>query len=144
MTEDQFQAACWQWVWNNYLECRHVLWAVPNGGGRSIVDAVKLQATGVLSGVHDMHLLWDGQFYTFEFKVGDNQLTTTTTLANGRKRYGQREWGEAIAKQGGVWFEVRCGENGRELDYFKNMFNGVLAGKYKRCALIKINTHADS
>jgi len=144
MTEDQFQSQCWQWAWNTYPLVRRVFWAVPNGGDRDIKTATTLQATGVLSGVHDLHLLWDGQFYTFELKVGDNKMTTDTIITTSRgaqrKRYGQVEWGEAMAKQGGVWFEVRPSSPGFVTDPisgFKILFTEVMEGRWKRCKIIK-------
>jgi len=141
MTEDQFQAKCWQWVWNNYPETRHCLWAVPNGGERTLEVAVKLKATGVLSGVHDMHFLWDGQFYTFEFKVGNNHLTKTTitTSPGGGRRvvYGQEEWGASMYAQGGVWFEVRPSDPPQDALFdFQILFERVMCGRYKRCEII--------
>ena len=127
MTEDQLQAACWMWAWNKYPQTRRMLWAVPNGGDRDIVTAAKLMATGVLPGVHDLHLLWENQFYTFELKVGSNRLTVDRMVItpSGREKliYGQKEWGAKMIEQGGRWFEIR------ELERFKEIFNGIIEAK---------------
>lgn len=104
MNEDQLQATCFQWAWNNYPHLRRTFWAVPNGGFRNKREASKLKATGVVKGVHDIHLLHDGQFFTFELKVGDNTLSTD-----------QQEFQIAITKQGGICFEIRTEKEFKEL-----------------------------
>lgn len=127
MTEDQLQAKCWQWAWNTFPQVRRILYAVPNGGGRNIKEASKLQATGVIPGVHDLHITWNGIHYTFELKVGENSLTRDRSIVtpSGREKliFGQVEFGEALAAQGGRWFEVR------EFDYFQMLFTKIIMGK---------------
>jgi hypothetical protein len=127
MTEDQLQAKCWQWGWNTFPQVRRIFWAVPNGGDRNMVTAVKLQATGVIPGPHDLHLIWNGILWTFELKVGENQLTRDRTIItpSGREKliFGQYEFGVAMVAQGGRWFEVR------ELEYFQNIFTKIILGK---------------
>lgn len=111
MTEDQLQSKCFIWAWNDLPETRRHLWAVPNGGDRDIKVAIKLQATGVLPGVHDLHFFWERMFYTFELKVGDNQLTEDRIVItpSGREKiiYGQLEWGQKMEAHGSKWFEIR-------------------------------------
>lgn len=129
MTEDQLQAKCWQWAWNEYPMLRRILWAVPNGGARDIRVAAKLQATGVIPGPHDLHMIWNGTFYTFELKVGDNHMTTDTiiTTPSGyeKKVFGQVEFGAAMYAQGGKWFEIR------ELSVFQFHIRFIMqGGKY--------------
>lgn len=123
MTELQLQANCWQWTWNLRPQTRKAIWSVPNGGARRIVEATQLQATGVIPGVHDLNMLWDFNFYTFELKVGDNPLSQP-----------QKEWAAVVIAQGGVWFEVRDnrerGLNGVEI--FRKVFDEVLSGLHKR------------
>lgn len=96
MTEDQLQSTIFEWVWNNYPQTRYCLWAVPNGGYRNKAEANKLKATGTLAGVHDLHFLWQGNFYTFELKVGNNKMTPD-----------QIKFKNAIEKQFGKCFEIR-------------------------------------
>lgn len=96
MTEDQLQAKCFQWAWNRYPATRLCLWTIPNGGDRRFLDAVKFKATGVIAGVHDMHLIWKDKFYTFELKVGKNTQSPE-----------QIRWGAAVKLQGAIIHEVR-------------------------------------
>lgn len=124
MTEDQLQSKCWQWAWNTHPDTRRLLWAVPNGGDRDIMTAIKLQATGVVAGVHDLHFFWRGQLYTFELKVNGNELTQDRTIVTkaGQSKviFGQQEWGAKIASQGGRWFKIT------EFEQFKQLFNRIL------------------
>lgn len=84
MTEDQLQAACFQWAWNNYPELHYCMWHVPNGKRRTRVEAAQLQAMGVIPGVWDVHIYYTNQLHIVEFKVGANDLTA------GQVRFGQR------------------------------------------------------
>jgi hypothetical protein len=53
-TEEQFQAACFQWFDRTYPQYRKTLFAVPNGGLRDKRTANVLQATGTVPGVSDL------------------------------------------------------------------------------------------
>lgn len=119
MTEDQLQAMCWQYTWDELPQTRRLIWAVPNGSTRNQAEANKLKATGTLAGVHDLHMIWKGQFYTFELKVGNNQLTRDR-IVNGKKHYGQFEWGQKIIEHGAKWFEIRTFEQ------FKEIINNII------------------
>ena len=88
-SEDQLQAACFQWAYNSFPDIRGLLWSVPNGGSRHPLEAAKFKATGVTEGVHDLHMLWKGQFTTFELKHGNNTMTP-----------GQKLWAAKIDAQG--------------------------------------------
>lgn len=105
MSEDQLQAKFWQHTWNNYPELRHHMWAVPNsaiGEATNTKDMIRittLKATGLLSGVWDLHCYWKGKFHIIETKVPGGQLTVGRVIKN-RKVYGQKEWGERMAEHG--------------------------------------------
>lgn len=114
MTEDQLQEKCFQWAWNTYPQTRRLLWAVPNGGCRHLYEAQKFKATGVIAGVHDLHLLWNNQFTTFELKVKDNKLSEAQIL-----------YGCAIESQGGKWYEIRTFEE------FKSIFSKLVGQNVK-------------
>lgn len=75
LSEDRLQAEFFKWVWNTYPELRRKLWSVPNGGYRNKVEAMKLKATGMISGVWDLHLYYRGEFHIIESKVGRNKLS---------------------------------------------------------------------
>lgn len=52
--EHRLQCACVRWF--RYAYPHHLLYAVPNGGQRSVVTAAKLKAEGVVAGVPDLFL----------------------------------------------------------------------------------------
>jgi hypothetical protein len=68
MTEDQLQAACYQWLHNNHPQLRGLFFSVPNGSTRDIREAVKLKATGLVPGEPDCILVWP-VVTGFEFKT---------------------------------------------------------------------------
>lgn len=101
LTEDQIQAHFWKEVWNRYPELRHHVWAVPNGSNRNPIEASRLKVTGLLPGVWDLHIFWRGKFHIIETKVPGGQLTVDR-IVNGRKVYGQKEWGDRMADHGAI------------------------------------------
>lgn len=68
VTEDQLQAQCYQWAYNTYPKIRGLIFSVPNGGTRNILEAQKLKATGLTPGIPDMVLVWP-KLIGFEFKT---------------------------------------------------------------------------
>lgn len=99
ISEERLQADCFQWFWNTYPQYRRLLWAVPNGGWRNKKEAAKLKATGVVKGVHDLHLFFEGKFVTFELKVDDNEMTEE-----------QMDFADKISNHGGTWFLIKTFE----------------------------------
>lgn len=95
-SEDQLQAACYQWFWNTYPTLRRTLWHVPNGGQRNAREGAKFKAMGVVAGVADLHWLYRGRLIVFELKVGSNTLSSA-----------QVEWRTAIIAAGATWHEIR-------------------------------------
>ena len=69
MSEDKIQAESFQWLHNTYPLLRNLFFAVPNGGTRNIVEAMKLKATGTIPGIPDMIMLYAGTCIGFEFKT---------------------------------------------------------------------------
>lgn len=69
MTEEQLQAACFQWHWNTFPKHRRKLFHIPNGGKRSQREAMKFKAMGVVAGVSDFIYLLDSWFYCIELKT---------------------------------------------------------------------------
>ncbi len=125
-TEDQLQASLWTYFWNNYPNARHHMWAVPNsaiGNATTAKDAARirtLKATGLLSGVWDLHVYWHGQFHIIECKVGNNGLTVDRIIG-GRKVFGQKEWGERMASHGATRHIIRSLEEG--IKVFESIIN---------------------
>lgn len=68
---------------SHYPSFKYVLFAIPNGGSRHIVEATNLKRQGVKSGVWDVFLaIPRGTFHGLwlEFKVNKNKLTTHQQL----------------------------------------------------------------
>ena len=100
-SEDQLQAEFWQWAWNTYPQFRRQMWAVPNGSNRNPIEASRLKATGLLAGVWDLHCFNKNVYSIIEMKVPGNYLTVDRII-NGKKHYGQKEWGEIMAANGAI------------------------------------------
>ena len=100
MSEDKIQAASFQWLHNTYPLLRNLFFAVPNGGTRNIVEAMKLKATGTIPGIPDTILLYAGTCIGFEFKaekgvISDAQRKVHVTwMLNGYKVYIVRSFSE--------------------------------------------------
>lgn len=101
MTEDQLQAKFFQHVWNHYPQLRRCMWAVPNGGYRNKMEAIKLKATGTIAGVWDLHLFYKGNFYIIETKVGRNKLSKA-----------QEQWRDVMIENGAHAFVYYTFEEG--------------------------------
>lgn len=59
MTEEQLQAQCFQWHWNNYHSERRMLHC-NNNNSSDRIEGNKNKAVGVVAGVADMELTIDG------------------------------------------------------------------------------------
>lgn len=68
-SENRIQQECYMWFHNQYPYLRGLLFAVPNGGARSSREGKLLKDTGVVPGVSDMLLLYDGITTCFELKT---------------------------------------------------------------------------
>lgn len=62
-TESRIQRVCVEWFRWQYPQLKLLLFAVPNGGGRSKVEAGILKAEGVTAGVADLLLLYPSKDY---------------------------------------------------------------------------------
>ena len=91
MTEHDLQCAIC-----DYLDIRRVCyWAVPNGGKRSKIEASRMQKSGVKSGVPDITIVHEGQFYGLEVKK------PKTLTPKGRLSKNQKNMIEKIEEHGG-------------------------------------------
>lgn len=79
LNEDKIQSKYYISITNDFPLSRLCLFAVPNGGSRDMIEALKMQATGTVPGVADMIFLWqkDGipAVYWFEFKDDTGRLS---------------------------------------------------------------------
>ncbi|PSR56093.1 VRR-NUC domain-containing protein [Adhaeribacter arboris] len=95
-SEIQLQASVFQRLWNEYPQTRYSFFAVPNGGTRNSIEAMQLKASGLVPGVADTILLWQGKGYAAEFKT----LT-------GKLREAQIKFREQCEKQGIPYTVIR-------------------------------------
>jgi len=114
-SEAELQAVFWKHTWNTYPQLNDHMWSVPNdaiGQVVSMKDILRMNeliATGMLSGVWDLHCFWFGVLHIIESKLPGNTLTTTRMVKvkgsnppRYRKVRGQKEWGEKMAAHGAV------------------------------------------
>jgi hypothetical protein len=118
-SEARLQQDLWEWAWNTYPQFRRQMWAVPNGLKLNPVQANIAKATGTLAGVWDLHVFNLGTFHIIETKIGNNQLTVDRII-NSKKVFGQKEWGELMAKHGAVRHLYRTLEEGQGI--YKDIF----------------------
>lgn len=75
MSEESLQIACVNWFRYQYPEPKYLIFAVPNGGKRNIITAVKMKKQGVRAGIPDLCIMTQGKMFFIEMKIGKNQLT---------------------------------------------------------------------
>lgn len=72
MTEDQLQAKIVKEYNNRYClkhhEPRNMIFSIPNGGLRNKIEAMKMQATGLLAGASDLIIIHFGVIHFVELK----------------------------------------------------------------------------
>ena len=87
-SEHDIQKVCVEWFRLKYP--KYLIYAIPNGGERNKIVAVKLNAEGVLAGIPDLHIPVAKQGFHglyIEMKAGknkasDNQITVMEKLSN--------------------------------------------------------------
>lgn len=71
--EDNLQAECVRWFNNTYCTTKNdprcIIFAVPNGGSRDQLEAMKLRDTGVLAGVSDLIIILPNKTLFVEMKI---------------------------------------------------------------------------
>lgn len=75
MSEDQIQAKFYQEAYNTIPQVRGLLFSVPNGGTRNVIEAQKMKATGLTPGIPDIICLLNGPI-GFEFKTDTGKLSS--------------------------------------------------------------------
>jgi len=74
--ESKLQQQCVKWFNTQYP--KHLLFAIPNGGYRSVIEAKIMKGEGVISGVADLFLMFPNSKYNglfIEMKYGSGKLT---------------------------------------------------------------------
>ena len=91
--EDLLQQKCVIWFKNNYqMHEKGLIFAVPNGGTRNIIEAKKLKATGTMPGVSDLIVVLDSKVLFIELKTdsgkqSDAQIIFETKITNLNHEY---------------------------------------------------------
>ena len=109
--ESILQRACVAWFRRKYPDYKRLLFAVPNGGGRSKIEAGIMKAEGVTAGVSDMILLmpsWDYHGLCIEFKciktsVKNGEVKKTKTYQSAE----QKAWQADVEDAGYKYAVVR-------------------------------------
>jgi len=79
-----------------YLYPNSILFAVPNGGQRSIITAAYLKKEGVLAGVSDLIWIYKGKVHFLEVKA-----------EKGYQSVNQKEFESQVKKQGFEYYILR-------------------------------------
>lgn len=111
--ESLIQRACVAWFRAQYPAHALMLFAVPNGGGRSRVEAAIMKAEGVTAGVSDLILLEARGGY------GALCIEMKTEEKSSRQRPNQKAWQEAAEKVGNLYHVVRSLE---EFQFIVNLY----------------------
>lgn len=90
--EAGLQSACVEWFGLQYPKLAPLLFHVPNGGSRNIIEAANLKRQGVRAGVADLILLFP--------KGGHGSLCIEMKYKKGRQRNSQKDW-QRVAKAAG-------------------------------------------
>ena len=98
--EGKIQSLCVAWFWNEYPECRGLLFHIPNEGNReSKTDGAYRKALGLVAGVSDLMLLVARGSY--------HGLCIEMKTEVGRQSDVQKEWQLKVEKQGYKYILVR-------------------------------------
>ena len=81
MTESQIQQQIIIFENNNYsIKKESVIFAVPNGGTRNVLEAKLLKATGVMPGVSDLILIIKNKVFFIELKAEKGMQSETQKI----------------------------------------------------------------
>lgn len=97
--ESRIQAACVEWFRMQYGQHKNLLFAIPNGGARSLVTGAILKREGVLAGVADLFLAIPSQ--------GEPGMFIEMKTPAGRQSKSQAEFMLAVTEQGYRYRVVR-------------------------------------
>ena len=91
--ESDLQIVCVEWF--NYQYKNKIIMAIPNGGKRNKIEAIRLKKEGVLAGVADLFI--PCIFLFIEMKIGKNKQTQN-----------QKDFQINIKKQNELYDYVLC------------------------------------
>lgn len=105
--EARIQSECVIWFHNNFPHLRKCFFAVQNNS-ENVVRAMQRKAMGLVSGVSDTILIYNGHVYCFEFKT-----------EIGRQSKDQKEFEDQATEQGARYYLIRSA------DQFKMLINTI-------------------
>lgn len=94
--EDRLQRSCIKYFDIKFSRYSKSLFAVPNGGKRSEIEAAIMVGLGVRKGVPDLFLCVFKHIYVFELKAGKNTLAPA-----------QRDYRDHMREHAHEWHEIR-------------------------------------
>ena len=114
--ESQLQKDCVTWFRLQYPSRALILFAVPNGGGRSPIEAAIMKAEGVVAGVADLILLEARGNY------GALCIEMKTRSSKSRQSPNQKIWQQAAERYGNAYVIVRSFEEFKQViwEYFND------------------------
>jgi hypothetical protein len=78
MNEEQLQQQIVIFEINNYsIKNESLIFSVPNGGSRNLVEALNLKRTGLTAGVSDLILIVKDKIYFIELKAQNGKQSTS-------------------------------------------------------------------
>ena len=92
--ESSLQRTCVEWFRLRYPQLSKLLFAVPNGGSRNVIEATNLKREGVTSGVADLILLHPSSGGTY------HSLCIEMKHGKGKQQESQMEWEQAAVSAG--------------------------------------------
>lgn len=111
--EAQLQSACVRYFRYRYPKYKRLLFHVPNGGSRNVIEAANLKEQGVVSGVADLILLKPKHNYgslCIELKIGRNKQTEN-----------QIQWARDATEEGNLYRVVTNFDQFKDLvDWYMN------------------------
>lgn len=102
--ESTLQRQCVAWFRMQYPEHAKMLFAVPNGGGRSRIEGAVMKGEGVTAGVSDLVFLEARGGY------GSLCIEMKTRERSSKQRPSQKAWQEAAERAGNRYVVVRSFE----------------------------------
>ena len=108
LSEDILQSKIYKWYYNTYctklVDKQHLIFAVPNGGKRTMAEAMKLKATGLVSGVSDLIIVQPNRCIFVELKT-----------PTGKQSDSQKDFQNKVTALGFEYWIVRSLEQFKEL-----------------------------
>ena len=71
--ESKIQIACVNWFRLQYPQ--YLIFSIPNGGSRNVIEAVRLKKEGALAGIPDLQIITDKKVFFVEMKDGKKKPT---------------------------------------------------------------------